>query len=119
MIAVIAVIALQWHLAPFRVDAVLSRLLWRLVRRGGQVADRLMSEQFEQEREAVLAAARRAGQRVHWATVHDTSASTLLMVGLGEVRGDEDWLADQVRRDITALRSDLNPTTPRSTLPRS
>jgi signal transduction histidine kinase len=93
----------------FVVEAVLSRLLWRLVGHGGRVADRLMSEQFEQEREAVLAAARRADQRAHWATVHDTSASTLLMVGLGEVRGDEDWLADQVRHDITALRSDLEP----------
>jgi signal transduction histidine kinase len=35
--------------------------------------------------------------------VHDTSASTLLMVGLGEVRGDEEWLPAQVRRDIAAL----------------
>jgi signal transduction histidine kinase len=35
--------------------------------------------------------------------VHDTAASTLLMVGLGEVRGDERWLAAQIRRDIDAL----------------
>ena len=32
--------------------------------------------------------------------VHDTSASTLLMIGLGAVRGTEEWLPGQVRRDI-------------------
>jgi len=85
------------------VEALLSRLLWRLVQRGGRIADETMERGFAQEREATTAAARRADQRLHWSTVHDTAASTLLMVGLGEVRGGEAWLAEQLRRDVAAL----------------
>jgi len=85
------------------VEAVLARLLWRLLRRGGAEADRLLQERFAAERAAATAAARRADQRAHWATVHDTSASTLLMIGLGEVSGTEEWLPDQVRRDMALL----------------
>jgi hypothetical protein len=85
------------------VEGLLSRLLWVLVERGGRIADDVMDAGFVREREAATAAARRADQRLHWSTVHDTAASTLLMVGLGEVRGDEPWLAAQIRRDIDAL----------------
>lgn len=85
------------------VEAGLSRLLWQLVRRGGRSAGELMAARFAQDRAAELAAALRADQRVHWAAVHDTSASTLLMVGLGEVRGDEPWLTGQIARDVAAL----------------
>lgn len=84
----------------------LSRLLWRLVQRGGRIADEVMAAGFNQERKAATAAARRADQRLHWSTVHDTAASTLLMVGLGDVRGDEPWLAGQVQRDISALQDE-------------
>ena len=76
------------------------RLLWVLLQRAGREADRLMRAQFAAERAAATAAARRSAQRAHWATVHDTSASTLLMIGLGAVRGTEEWLPGQVRRDI-------------------
>ena len=85
------------------VEAVLGRLLWVLLQRAGREADRLMRAQFAAERAAATAAARRSAQRAHWATVHDTSASTLLMIGLGAVRGTEEWLPDQVRRDIALL----------------
>lgn len=85
------------------VEAVLGRLLWVLLQRAGREADRLMRAQFAAERAAATAAARRSAQRAHWATVHDTSASTLLMIGLGAVRGTEDWLPGQVRRDIALL----------------
>jgi signal transduction histidine kinase len=85
------------------VEGLLSRLLWRLVERGGRIADDVMDKGFAQERAAATAAARRADQRLHWSTVHDTAASTLLMVGLGEVHGDEPWLAGQISRDIAAL----------------
>src|SRR5689334_12997290 len=85
------------------VEAVLARLLWVLLQRAGREADRLMRAQFAAERAAATAAARRSAQRAHWATVHDTSASTLLMIGLGSVRGTEDWLPGQVRRDIRLL----------------
>jgi signal transduction histidine kinase len=85
------------------VEALLSRLLWGLVQRGGRIADDVMDRGFGLERQAETAAARRADQRLHWSTVHDTAASTLLTIGLGEVRGDEPWLAEQVRRDIATL----------------
>lgn len=85
------------------VEGLLSRLLWRLIERGGRIADDVMDAGFARERAAATAAARRADQRLHWSTVHDTAASTLLMVGLGEVHGREPWLPDQIRRDIAAL----------------
>jgi signal transduction histidine kinase len=85
------------------VEAVLARLLWVLLQRAGREADRLMRARFDAERTAATAAARRSAQRAHWATLHDTSASTLLMVGLGTVRGTEAWLPGQVRRDIRLL----------------
>jgi signal transduction histidine kinase len=85
------------------VEALLGRLLWVLLQRAGREADRLMRAQFAAERAAATAAARRSAQRAHWATVHDTSASTLLMIGLGAVTGSEEWLPGQVRRDIDLL----------------
>jgi len=91
------------------VEAALSRLLWRLVRRGGAVADERMARRFEADRAAMLARARRGEQRAHWATVHDTAASTLLMVGLGAVRGDEPWLPAQLERDVAALHGIPTP----------
>jgi len=91
------------------VEAALSRLLWVLVRRGGRVADRVIAQQLADERGATLAAARRADQRSYWATLHDTSATTLLVVGLGEVRGGETWLRPQLERDLVALRAVAAP----------
>jgi hypothetical protein len=85
------------------VEAKLARLLWWLLLRAGREADRALRERFAAERAAATAAARRADQRAHWATVHDTAASTLLMIGLGEVAGTEEWLPGQVRRDIELL----------------
>jgi signal transduction histidine kinase len=93
------------------VEAVLARLLWNLLLRGGREADRLLQARFAAERAAATAAARRADQRAHWTVVHDTSASTLLMIGLGEVAGTEEWLPGQVQRDIAMLdgRADTRP----------
>jgi len=85
------------------VEAVLGRLLWVLLQRAGREADRLMRAQFDAERAAATAAARRLAQCARWATVHDTSASTLLMIGMGSVTGSEEWLPGQVRRDIDLL----------------
>jgi signal transduction histidine kinase len=41
--------------------------------------------------------------------LHDTSATTLLVVGLGEVRGGETWLRPQLERDLVALRTGAAP----------
>jgi hypothetical protein len=85
------------------VVAVLARLVWVRLLRGARQADQVLQARFAAERDAETAVACRAGQRAHWATVHDTSASTLLMIGLGEVTGRERWLPGQVRRDIDLL----------------
>lgn len=91
------------------VEAGLSRLVRRLVDRGVEVADERMARRFAAEREAELARARRVEQRADWATVHDTAASTLLMVGLGGVDGREPWLREQVARDVAALNGAPTP----------
>lgn len=89
--------------------AALSRLLWQLVVRGSRAADEVMAARFAQMRVEATESARRAEQRRHWAAVHDTAASTLLMVGLGEVSGREPWLPAQLDRDISALDRDPGP----------
>jgi Histidine kinase-, DNA gyrase B-, and HSP90-like ATPase len=91
------------------VEAALARLLWVLLLRGSREADRMLQARFVAERDAATAAARRVDQRAHWATVHDTSASTLLMIGMGEVAGTEEWLQAQVRRDIALLDGPRDP----------
>jgi len=82
------------------VEAALSRLLWLLVRRGAAAADREIERAEEARRTAAVAAAARAAEREYSATLHDTAASTLLMVGLGEIRGNERWLRAQAERDL-------------------
>lgn len=84
-------------------EAALTRLLWLLVRRGGAKADALIASAEVARREAAIAAARRAEDRAYAATLHDTAATTLLMVGLGEVGPDDRWLPGQARRDLQAL----------------
>lgn len=86
------------------VEAALSVLLWRLVRRSGRRADGTLARAFERDRQARTAAVQRADQRRHWAALHDTSAATLLMVGLGQVDGTEPWWRSQLERDLAALR---------------
>jgi signal transduction histidine kinase len=82
------------------IEAVLSRLLWLLVRRGAAAADQATERAGQARRTAAVAAAARAAEREYSATLHDTAASTLLMVGLGEVTGDERWLRAQAGRDL-------------------
>lgn len=84
-------------------EAALARLLWLLVRRGGAKADTLIASAEVARREATVAAARRAEDRAYAATLHDTAATTLLMVGLGEVGPDDRWLPGQAQRDLQAL----------------
>lgn len=91
------------------VEGALARLMWHLVRGGGREADRTLTRRLSLERDGRVAAARRAAQRAHWATVHDTAATTLLMVGVGGVRGDEAWLGRQLRRDLAALTGPVTP----------
>lgn len=85
------------------VEGALTALLWRLVRSGGLRADRVVASSQAAERRSRLAAASRADQRAHWAALHDTAATTLLMIGLGDVADSDRWLHPQLRRDLRTL----------------
>ncbi|MEV4894645.1 ATP-binding protein [Nonomuraea sp. NPDC055795] len=90
-----------WALAA----AVLSRAAWMLVRRAADRADRMAAEAARLRGESLVAAGVRAEERELANALHDTAATTLLMVGIGQVRADADWLAPQARRDLDRLRS--------------
>ncbi|RSN26383.1 hypothetical protein DMC63_00650 [Streptomyces sp. WAC 05977] len=85
--------------------AAMSRVTWVLVTRAAERADRTAAEAEQVRREAAVAAAVRADERELANSLHDTAATTLLMVGLGQVPPDADWLAPQARRDLARLRS--------------
>jgi signal transduction histidine kinase len=85
------------------VEAALSRLLWVLVRRGGARADRLTARAERARRTEAVARAARADELAHVASLHDNAASTLLMVGLGQVGAADPWLRAQARRDLASL----------------
>ncbi|MFI7702116.1 sensor histidine kinase [Nonomuraea sp. NPDC049480] len=86
--------------------AALSRVAWVLLRHAAERADRMAAEAVRARGEAQVAAAVRAGERELVNSLHDTAATTLLMVGTGQVRSDAGWLAPQARRDLDRLRSD-------------
>jgi signal transduction histidine kinase len=93
------------------VQAVLSRVLVTLLLLGARTADAQEARAEAARREALVAEAVRADERVHIATLHDTAATTLLMVGLGEVGSNQAWVRGQASRDLTALVTD-NDSTP-------
>ncbi|MFE6614935.1 sensor histidine kinase [Amycolatopsis sp. NPDC057786] len=84
--------------------AAMSRVAWVLVTRAAERADRTAAEAEQARREAAVAEAVRAEERELANSLHDTAATTLLMVGLGQVPPDAEWLAPQARRDLARLR---------------
>ncbi len=85
------------------IEAALSRGLFQLVLAGARATDRTTAEQQQVRHEAAIAAARRADERAHLATMHDTAAATLLAIGTGVLDGREPWLAKQIADDLEAL----------------
>lgn len=85
--------------------AGLSRAVWTLVRRAAARADRMADEAARARARSLVAAAVRAEERELANSLHDTAATTLLMVGIGQVRSDAGWLAAQARRDLDSLRT--------------
>jgi signal transduction histidine kinase len=94
-------------------DGLLSRGLFMMVRRGGRRADEYLAAGEQVRSAAEVSHARRSDEREHLAALHDTAAATLLMVGLGTVRGRPAWLAEQANRDLLVLdpqvRADVDP----------
>ena len=85
------------------VQGILSRLLAAMLLRGARTADAQQARAEAARREAAVAEAVRADERAHTAMLHDTAATTLLMVGLGEVASNGTWLREQAERDLAAL----------------
>ena len=96
--------------------AALSRAVWVLVTRAAQRADGLAAEAERARRSAAVAAAVRDEERELANSLHDTAATTLLMVGTGQVRADATWLAAQARRDLARLRSGSGASPPEADL---
>ncbi|MEO3886353.1 ATP-binding protein [Nonomuraea sp. B5E05] len=96
--------------------AGLSRAAWVVVHRAAERADRMAAEAERARAEAQVAAAVRAEERELGNSLHDTAATTLLMVGIGQVRSDAEWLAPQARRDLDRLRSDSGREPPHADL---
>ncbi|WP_153031088.1 sensor histidine kinase [Amycolatopsis sp. YIM 10] len=93
-----------------------SRAAWVLVFRAAERADRTAAEAERARREAAVAEAERAEERELANSLHDTAATTLLMVGTGQVPSGASWLAPQARRDLDQLRSYDGKTTEQADL---
>ncbi|MEU3270477.1 ATP-binding protein [Saccharomonospora sp. NPDC006951] len=85
------------------VVSALSRAAWVIVGRAATRADRVAAEAERARGEAAVAAAVRADEREHANALHDTAATTLLMVGTGRIAAEAPWLAPQARRDLGRL----------------
>lgn len=85
--------------------AALSRAGWVVVRRAARRADAAVAEAAQARGASLVAAAVRAEEREFATSLHDTAATTLLMVGIGQVRSDAAWLPAQARRDLDRLRT--------------
>ncbi|MFC0528606.1 sensor histidine kinase [Phytohabitans kaempferiae] len=85
--------------------AALSRTAWTLVMRGARSADRLALDAERARKAQRVAAAVRADERELVNALHDTAATTLLMVGSGQVRSGDGWLVPRARRDLEMLRA--------------
>jgi signal transduction histidine kinase len=88
------------------VAAGLSRAAWLLIVRAARRADAVAAEAERARRESQVEAAVRADERELANALHDTAATTLLMVGTGQVPAGAAWLAPQARRDLERLRTD-------------
>jgi signal transduction histidine kinase len=84
-------------------ETTMSRVIYVLLRSGARLADRSTAVHEQAQRDATIAAARRAEERDYLAALHDTAASTMLAAGLGMVDGSEPWMAAQAERDMALL----------------
>ncbi|GLW89590.1 sensor histidine kinase [Actinokineospora globicatena] len=101
---IFGVVSACWSL----VVSVLARILWTLVRRGGRMADVAMAAAERTRTERRVAAGLRSDERALTNALHDTAATTLLLVGSGQIgRGAEAEavLRDQAARDLAVLRA--------------
>ncbi|MER5731793.1 ATP-binding protein [Streptomyces sp. NPDC002138] len=87
------------------VVASLGRMLWTLMLRGGRLADEAAAGAEAARAEQAAKARIRAAKRAHNRTLHDTAATTLLLVGVGTRIDPAGLLAAQAARDLRRLLS--------------
>jgi hypothetical protein len=90
-----------FYLLP--VQAAVSRALLELVIPAARSADRAAAARGSTAVALEVATARRTAEREHWAVLHDTAASTLLMVGEGVPPSADERIRRQARRDLLTL----------------
>jgi signal transduction histidine kinase len=93
-----------FYLLP--IQAGVSRALLVIVISAARAADRAAAARSSTAVALEVATARRAAEREHWAVLHDTAASTLLMVGEGVPSSADDRIRRQARRDLVTLGQD-------------
>ncbi|WP_170322060.1 sensor histidine kinase [Acrocarpospora pleiomorpha] len=81
---------------------MLARLLWTLLVGATRKVDAVFAAAAQARREQAVAAGIRADQRTVTNALHDTAASTLLMVGLG-LADDPEKLRGWAKRDLEIL----------------
>ncbi|WP_018680542.1 sensor histidine kinase [Actinokineospora enzanensis] len=96
-----SVVSVCWSL----VIALLARVLWTLVSRAAAVADKAIDAAAAARTDQRVRRAVRADERQLAVALHDTAATTLLMVGLGQVASGDPALHRQARRDLDFLLS--------------
>lgn len=85
------------------IQAAVSRALVEIFMPAARAADRAAAARLQAAVELDVATARRAAEREHWAILHDTAASTLLMVGEGVPATANDRIRRQAQRDLGTL----------------
>lgn len=97
-----SLVTASWSL----VLCLLGRMLRVLVERGGRAARQAAGDLAALRRDQQVARAVRADERRMLDTLHDTAASTLLMVGMGAAgRAGRCTLADRAARDLAVLEA--------------
>ncbi|WP_175412556.1 sensor histidine kinase [Streptomyces sp. TRM64462] len=91
------------------VQAALSRGLYVVVHRRGRAADAAAAEAARARRAARVAETRRAAERTHLATLHDTACATLLMASLPGASIPPDVVRRQSARDLRRLSGGEEP----------
>jgi signal transduction histidine kinase len=96
-----AVITVVWSTAI----AMLARLLWTLLTRAAGRADAAFADAADARRHQLVADTVREDERMITDSLHDTAATTLLMVALGQTTGLEDALRRRADHDLQTLRA--------------
>ncbi|MFG3497507.1 sensor histidine kinase [Streptomyces sp. NPDC047928] len=92
------------------VQSALSRVLYVVVRRRGRTADCAAAEAAGARQALRVAEARRAAERTHLATLHDTACATLLMASASGAAIRPDVVRTQAGRDLRRLMVEEEPT---------